>query len=194
VPLLRAKQKNSDSIGDKVTRLILLEIFDFSAPRNRNTIRNIDTKSTQTNAVTDDGARAMGAAGGRRSARAPHRLITMSKSRSSVAGSSAALNALFRAKQSLDTHPPCYGPRRWTAQCRGVCRAFGDESSYDVREGLCCAILRPMDEIGMVAVWLIIIVVAAIAGIGTDSPTIGVIVGVLATGFCGLLIIRHQPR
>jgi hypothetical protein len=51
-------KKNSDSIGDKVTRLILLEIFDFSAPRNRNTIRNIDTKSTQTNAVTDDGARA----------------------------------------------------------------------------------------------------------------------------------------
>jgi FtsH-binding integral membrane protein len=51
-----------------------------------------------------------------------------------------------------------------------------------------------MDEIGMVAVWLIIIMVAAIAGIGTDSPMIGAIVGVLATAFCSLLIIRRQPR
>ena len=51
-----------------------------------------------------------------------------------------------------------------------------------------------MDEIGMVAVWLIIIVVAAIAGIGTDSPTIGVIVGVLGIGLSGFLLIRHQPR
>ena len=42
------------------------------------------------------------AAGGRRCARAPHRSITMSKSRSSVTGSSAPLNAPFRAKQSLD--------------------------------------------------------------------------------------------
>src|SRR5690242_4309336 len=42
------------------------------------------------------------AAGGRRCARAPHRLITVSKSRSSVAGSSAALNALFRAKHPID--------------------------------------------------------------------------------------------
>ena len=76
----------------------------------------------------------------------------------------------------------------------GDLRAFGGKSSYDMRESPCCATLRPMDEIGMVAVWLIIIMVAAIAGIGTDSPTIGVIVGVLATAFCSLLIIRRQPR
>jgi len=51
----------------------------------------------------DDGARARNgcAAGGRRCARTPHRLITMSKSRSSVAGWSAALNALFRAKHPI---------------------------------------------------------------------------------------------
>jgi len=42
------QNKNSDSNCNKVTRLISLEIFDFSALRNRNTIRNIDTKSTQT--------------------------------------------------------------------------------------------------------------------------------------------------
>jgi hypothetical protein len=51
---LRAKQKNPDSIGDKVTRLILLDFSDFSAPHNRNTIRNIETKSTQTSAGCND--------------------------------------------------------------------------------------------------------------------------------------------
>jgi len=47
--------------------------------------------------------RAMGArlAGGDAPARHME-LITMSKSRSSVAGPSAALNALFRAKQYID--------------------------------------------------------------------------------------------
>jgi hypothetical protein len=51
-------QKNPDSNCNKVTSLILLGFLHFLAPRNRNTIRNIDTKSTQTNAVTDEGARA----------------------------------------------------------------------------------------------------------------------------------------
>jgi len=56
------------------------------------------------------------------------------------------------------------------------------------------AILRFMDEFGMVVVWLAIITVATIAGIGTDSPTVGVIVGVLGAGLGGLLLVRRQPR
>jgi hypothetical protein len=49
-------QKNPDSIGDKVTSLILLMFFIFFALRIGNTTSNIEAKSTQTNAVTDDGA------------------------------------------------------------------------------------------------------------------------------------------
>jgi len=85
--------------------LILLEFSDFSALRIGNTCGNTEANPSASApaAVMDSGARMRnGAAGGRRCARAPHRLITMSKSRSSVAGSSEALNALFRAKQSLD--------------------------------------------------------------------------------------------
>jgi hypothetical protein len=47
-------QKNPDSIGYTVTRLILLDCFDFSALRNRYTIRNIEAKSTQTSAGSSD--------------------------------------------------------------------------------------------------------------------------------------------
>jgi len=39
------QNKNLDSIGDKVTRLILQDFFDFSAPRISNTIGNIEAKS-----------------------------------------------------------------------------------------------------------------------------------------------------
>jgi F0F1-type ATP synthase assembly protein I len=51
-----------------------------------------------------------------------------------------------------------------------------------------------MDELGMVAVWLIIITVGAIAGIVTDSPWGGIIVAALGLGIYGLLLLRHQPR
>lgn len=76
----------------------------------------------------------------------------------------------------------------------GDLRSLGDERSYDVREGLGCAILWPMDELGMVAVWLIIITVGAIAGIVTDSPWGGIIVAALGLGLYGLLTVRSQPR
>lgn len=72
--------------------------------------------------------------------------------------------------------------------------ALGDQCGDDVREDLCCAILRPMDEIGMVVIWLVIIAVTAIVGIVTDSPTTAVIAGILATGLGGLLVVRRQPR
>jgi hypothetical protein len=51
---LRAKQKNPDSICNKVTSLILLDFFDFLAPGNRNTIRNIEATSSQTSASSSD--------------------------------------------------------------------------------------------------------------------------------------------
>jgi hypothetical protein len=76
----------------------------------------------------------------------------------------------------------------------GDLRAFGDHSRDYVRESFCCAILRPMGELGMVAVWLIIIMVTAVAGIVTDSPTTAVIVGILAAGLGGLLVVRRQPE
>ncbi|HEX5281615.1 MAG TPA: hypothetical protein VFW28_16165 [Micropepsaceae bacterium] len=51
-----------------------------------------------------------------------------------------------------------------------------------------------MDEIATVAVWLAIIIAGAIAGIVTDSPWGGIIVATLGIAFCGLLIVRRQPR
>jgi hypothetical protein len=48
------KIKNHDSIGDKVTQLILLGFFDFSAPRIGNSSSNIEAKSTRTSAGTSD--------------------------------------------------------------------------------------------------------------------------------------------
>jgi len=51
-----------------------------------------------------------------------------------------------------------------------------------------------MDEIGMVAVWLVIIIAGAIAGIVTDSPWGGIIVAAIGLGVYGLLLIRRQPR
>ena len=65
---------------------------------------------------------------------------------------------------------------------------------HDVRESLCCAIRRAMDEVGMVMVWLVIIAVTAAVGIVTDSPTTAVIAGILAAGLGGLLVVRRQPR
>lgn len=71
---------------------------------------------------------------------------------------------------------------------------LGDKRSYNVREGLVCATVLPMDEVAMAAVWLAIITVGAIAGIVTDSPWGGIIVAALGIGLCGLLLVRHQPR
>ncbi len=63
-----------------------------------------------------------------------------------------------------------------------------------MRESLGCAILRHMDEFGMVVVWLAIIAAGTAAGIVTDSPWGGIIVAAIGAGLCGLLIIRRQPR
>jgi len=51
--LCAPQNKNPDSIGDKVTRLILQDFFDFSAPRISNTTGN--SKSTQTSADSSEG-------------------------------------------------------------------------------------------------------------------------------------------
>ncbi len=51
-----------------------------------------------------------------------------------------------------------------------------------------------MDEFGDVVIWLVIITAAAAGGIVTDSPTAGIIVGLLGIGLSGLLLIRRQPR
>jgi len=48
------QNKNLDSIGDKVTRLILQDFFDFSALRIGNTTSNIEAKSIQASAGTSD--------------------------------------------------------------------------------------------------------------------------------------------
>jgi len=118
VALSATAKINSDSIGNKVTRLILLEFLDFSALRIGNTTSNMEAKPSTCAPATAQLRRAdaqCARGGGRRCARPPRRLMTMSKSRSSVAGSSAALNALFRAKQSIDSgenlqiHPALYG-------------------------------------------------------------------------------------
>ena len=53
-PTFCTAQKNHDSIRNKVTSLILLDFFGFSALRNRNTIRNIEAKSTETTAGTSE--------------------------------------------------------------------------------------------------------------------------------------------
>lgn len=46
----------------------------------------------------------------------------------------------------------------------------------------------------MVAVWLVIIIVGAIAGIVTDSPWGGIIAAAIGLGLCVPLLIRRQPR
>jgi hypothetical protein len=76
----------------------------------------------------------------------------------------------------------------------GALRALCDQRRYDVRESLCCVILRPMDELGMVGIWVVIIIVTAAVGIVTDSPTTAAIAGILAAGLGGLLVVRTQRR
>jgi hypothetical protein len=67
------RSKNLDSIGNKVTRLILLEFFDFSALRIGNTISNMEAKPSNMRAgnSTIAGAQMRNARGsGRQCARA----------------------------------------------------------------------------------------------------------------------------
>jgi hypothetical protein len=52
--LLQLQNKDPDSIGYKVTRLILLYFFDFSAPRISYTICNMEAKSTRTGDGSSD--------------------------------------------------------------------------------------------------------------------------------------------
>ncbi len=76
----------------------------------------------------------------------------------------------------------------------GPAVVLSDSRTIHVWKRLGCAILRLMDELGMVVVWLIIITVGAIAGIVTDSPWGGIIVAALGLGLYGLLTVRRQPR